>query len=71
MNGVTVRTLDRGSEVGRHAHLLEHDVERGVTVESLDLAAPHVEEVRARDVDFAPVGWITPSGASIGPRKVH
>ena len=52
MNGVTVRTLDRGSEVGRHAHLLEHDVERGVTVESLDLAAPHVEEVRARNVDL-------------------
>src|SRR2546421_11477382 len=44
------RTLDRGSEVRRHAHLLEHDVERGVAVESLDLSVPHVEEVRARDV---------------------
>jgi len=46
------RTLDRGSEVRRHAHLLEHDVKRGVAVESLDLAIPHVEEVRARDVDL-------------------
>ena len=46
------RTLDRGSEVRRRAHLLEHDVERGVAVESLDLAVPHVEEVRARDVDL-------------------
>jgi len=46
------RTLDRGSEVRRRAHLLEHDVERGVAVESLDLAVPHVEEVRARNVDL-------------------
>ena len=37
------RTLDRGRKVTRHAHLLEHDVERGVAVESLDLAVPHVE----------------------------
>src|SRR6516162_2450763 len=46
------RTLDRGSEVRRHAHLLEHDVERGVAVESLDLAVLHVEEVRARNVNL-------------------
>ena len=32
--------------------MLEHDVERGVGVESLDRAVPHVEEVRARDVDL-------------------
>ena len=35
------RTLDRGSEVRRHAHLLEHDVERGVAVESLLTAVGH------------------------------
>jgi hypothetical protein len=40
------RTLDGGSEVRQHAHLLEHDVERGVAIESLDLAVPHLEEVR-------------------------
>jgi hypothetical protein len=50
------RTFDRGREVRKHAHLLEHDVERGVAVESLDLAVPHVEEVRARDVDLCSLG---------------
>src|SRR5438477_3532275 len=45
-------SLDRGGEVRRHAHLLQHDVERGVAVESLDLAVPHVEEIRARNVDL-------------------
>src|SRR6266436_8207796 len=38
------RTLYGGSEVKRHAHLLQHDVERRVAVEPLDLAIPHVEE---------------------------
>ena len=61
------RTLDRGSEVRRRAHLLEHDVERGVAVESLDLAVPHVEEVRARDVDLC--SWITPADVSIGRER--
>src|ERR1700757_2714457 len=46
------RTLDRGSEVRRHTHLFQHDIERGVAVESLDLAVPQVEEVRAWDVDL-------------------
>ncbi len=55
------RTLDRGSKVRRHAHLLEHDVERGVAVESLDLAVPHVEEVRARDVDLCSC-WLDHAG---------
>src|SRR5580704_14322909 len=55
------RTLDRGSEIRRHAHLPEHDVERGVAVESLDLAVPHVEEVRARDVDLCS-GWLDHTG---------
>src|SRR6267142_1895635 len=50
LNGVSVsRTLDGGSEVRRYAHLLEHDVKRGIAVESPDLAIPHVEEVRARN----------------------
>src|SRR6266850_4386767 len=55
------RTLDRGSEVRRHAHLLEHYVERGVAVESLDLAVPHVEEVRARNVDLCSC-WLDHAG---------
>jgi hypothetical protein len=52
MTSVLGRTLDGGCEVRRHAHLLEHDVERGLAVESLDLAVPHMEEVRARNVDL-------------------
>ena len=53
LNGVSVRrALDGGGEVRRHAHLLEHDVERGIAVESLDLAILHIEEVRARNVDL-------------------
>src|SRR5580704_19416732 len=55
------RTLHRGSEVRRHAHLLEHDVERGVAVESLDLAIPQVEEVRARNVDLCSC-WLDHAG---------
>src|ERR1700745_3856990 len=52
------RTLDRRSEVRRHAHLLEHDVERGVAVESLDLAVPHVEKSAQGMLTFAQDGWI-------------
>src|SRR5882672_10349396 len=55
------RTLDRGSEVRRHAHLLQHDVERGVAVESLDLAVPHVEEVGAWTVNFYSC-WVDHAG---------
>ena len=50
--------------------LLEHNVERGVAVESLDLAVPHVEGVAHGMLTFAPVGWIMPAGVSIWPRKV-
>src|SRR6266542_2251095 len=61
LNGFSVsRTLD-GSEVRRHAHLLEHDVERGIAVESLDLAILHVEEVRARNVDLCSC-WLDHAG---------
>src|SRR5258706_478714 len=49
-------TLYGGSEVRRHAHLLQHDVERRVAVEPLDLAIPHVEEIRARNVDLGACG---------------
>ena len=52
MTSTLGRTLDGRCEVRRHAHLLEHNVERGVAVESLDLAVPHVEEVRAGNVDL-------------------
>src|ERR1700756_78717 len=62
LNAVSVRrALDGGSEVRRHAHLLEHDVERRVAVESLDLAVPHVEEVRARNVDLC-FCWLDHAG---------
>ena len=71
LNGVSVsRTLDGGSEVRRHAHLLEHDVERGIAVESLDLAILHIEEVRARNVDLCSCWLDHAGGVSIGPRKV-
>ena len=39
----------------------QHDVERGVAVESLDLAAPHVEEIRARNVDLCS-RWLDHAG---------
>jgi hypothetical protein len=55
------RTLYGGSEVRRHAHLLQHDVERRVTVKSLDLAIAHVEEIRARDVDLRSC-WLDHAG---------
>src|ERR1700756_6016504 len=55
------RALDRGSEVRRHAHLLEHDVDRGVAVESLDLAVPHIEEVGAWNVDLCSC-WLDHAG---------
>jgi hypothetical protein len=48
------RTLERGSEVRRHAHLLEHDVERGVAVESRSGHSSCRRSPRA----FAPDGWI-------------
>src|SRR5258706_4430099 len=55
------RTLYGGSEVRRHAHLLQHDVEGGVAVEPLDLAIPQVEEIRARNVDLCSC-WLDHAG---------
>ena len=49
------------SEIWLHAHLLQHDVERGVAVESLDLTVPHVEEVRARNIDLCS-RWLNHAG---------
>ena len=55
------RTLYGGSEIGRHAHLLQHDVERRVAVEPLDLTIPHVEEIRAGNVDLCSC-WLDHAG---------
>ena len=60
------RALDCRSDVRRHAHLLEHDVEGGVAVESLDLAVSHVEEVRARNIDLFSCWLDDAGGVSIG-----
>src|SRR5712664_1390845 len=57
-------SLDGGGEVGRHAHLVQHDVERGVAVEALDLAVPHVEKIRARNVDLCSC-WLDHAGGRL------
>src|SRR5438552_4634411 len=54
-------TLYGGREVRWHTHLVQHDIERGVAVESLDLAVPHIEEIRARNVDLCSC-WLDHAG---------
>jgi len=56
-----VERLTAEAKSGGTPILREHDVERGIAVESLDHAILHVEEVRARNVDLCSC-WLDHAG---------
>src|SRR6266576_2664870 len=55
------RGLNKIQMIDRGTFNLDQDVERGIAVESLDLAILHVEEVRARNVDLCSC-WLDHAG---------